>query len=73
LVAFVFATTHDALDVEALLGDLGIEVVPIPVPPAMGAGCGVALRLALADEARASEYVARAGIAVAARTEVQDV
>lgn len=72
-VAFGFDTTHDALDAEAVLGDLGIDVVPIPAPQAMGAGCGMALRLALADEARASEYVAAAGIAVAARTEVQDV
>ena len=72
-VALGFASTHDALDAEGLLGDVGIEVVPIPTPAAIGAGCGIALRLSPADEARASEYLARAGISVAARVDIEDV
>ena len=72
-VALGFASTHDALDAEGLLGDVGIEVVPIPTPAAIGAGCGIALRLDPSDDARASEYLARAGIQVAARVDIEDV
>jgi hypothetical protein len=72
-VAFGFASTHDALDAEGLLGDVGIEVVPIPTPASIGAGCGIALRLDPGDEARASEYLVRAGIQVAARVAIEDV
>ena len=72
-VALGFASTHDALDAEGLLGDVGIAVVPIPTPAAIGAGCGIALRLDPADEARALEYLARAGIQVAARVDIEDV
>ena len=48
-----FASTHDALDAEALLLDLGIDVVPIPAPKTLGTLCGIALRLEIADETRA--------------------
>ncbi len=68
-----FASTHDALDAEALLLDLGIDAVPIPAPKALGTLCGIALRLELADEKRALGYLADAGIGVAARGEVEDV
>jgi hypothetical protein len=68
-----FASTHDALDAEAFLGDVGIEVVPIPTPKTIGAGCGIALRLDPLDETRALEYLSRAGIEVAARTDMKDL
>ena len=45
-----FASTHDALDAEALLLDLGIDAVPIPAPKALGTLCGIALRIEPADE-----------------------
>jgi hypothetical protein len=68
-----FASTHDALDAETLLGDLGIEVVPIPVPKTIGSHCGIALRLEVADEERSVAYLDAAGIAVGARVHIQDV
>jgi hypothetical protein len=68
-----FASTHDALDAEALLLDLGIDAVPIPAPKILGTLCGIALRLEPADEKRALGYLVGAGIAVAARGEVEDV
>jgi hypothetical protein len=68
-----FATTHDALDAEALLLDLGIDVVPIPAPKTLGTLCGIALRLEIADEIRALAYLTAAEIAVGARGEVDDV
>jgi hypothetical protein len=68
-----FASTHDALDAEALLLDMGIEVVPIPAPKTLGTLCGIALRLEIADETRALTYLEGAGIAVGARGEVEDV
>jgi hypothetical protein len=68
-----FPSTHDALDAESLLGDLGIEVVPIPTPKSIGALCGIALRLAPADEERAAAYLQSAGITVSARATIFDV
>jgi len=68
-----FASTHDALDAEALLLDLGIDAVPIPAPKALGTLCGIALRLEPADEKRALSYLSDAGIGVAAHGEVEDV
>lgn len=68
-----FESTHDALDAETLLGDLGIEVVPIPAPKTIGARCGIALRMEVADEDRASVYLNAAGIAVVARVLIDDV
>ncbi len=68
-----FTSTHDALDAEALLLDMGIDVVPIPAPKSLGTLCGIALRLEIADELRASGYLADAGIVVEAHGEVEDV
>lgn len=68
-----FATTHDALDAEALLEDLGVAVTPIPAPSTLSAKCGIALRLAEADEARALEYLERAEIIVTGRTRIEDM
>ena len=70
---FGFGTTHDALDAEALLLDLGIDVVPVPAPKVIGAKCGIALRLEVTDEERALEYLAGADIAVTALGKVKDV
>jgi len=72
-VVLGFASTHDALDAEALLMDLGIDVVPIPAPKTLGTLCGIALRLEVPDETRALSYLSGAGIAVDARGEVEDV
>jgi len=71
--ALGFGSTHDALDAEQLLGDLGITVVPIPAPKTLGALCGIALRIELADEQRANAYLEAAGIGVTARTSIEDV
>jgi hypothetical protein len=68
-----FDSTHDALDAETLLGDLGIEAVPIPVPKTLGARCGIALRLELADEGRALGYLEGAGISVGGRVRIEDI
>ncbi len=68
-----FASTHDALDAEALLLDLGIDVTPVPAPPTVSARCGIALRLELADEDRAGGYLEAAGIQIAARAVIEDV
>ncbi len=70
---FAFSTTHDALDAEALLEDMGIDVVPIPAPPTVSAHCGIALRLAVADVQQALIYLARVGIEVVAQGVIDDV
>jgi len=71
--AFGFESTHEALDAEQLLGDLGIEVVPMPAPKTLGARCGIALRIELADEDRAAVYLDAAGILVRAKGRIEDV
>ena len=68
-----FPSTHLALDAEALLLDLGIEVVPVPAPAALGRMCGIALRLEPADVETALEYLERSGIEVAAKADITDV
>ena len=68
-----FESTHDALDAETLLGDLGIDVVPIPAPKSIGARCGIALRMEVADEDRAKGYLHAAGIEVVARVLIEDL
>ena len=70
---FGFATTHDALDAEALLGDMGVDVVPIPAPKEIGAQCGIALRLEPVQQQRALEYLDRAGIEVATVVDIWDI
>lgn len=70
---FTFSSTHDALDAEALLDDMGLEVVPIPAPPSLSANCGIALRVPVGDAERAGRYLARAGIAVAHQGTISDV
>lgn len=71
-VALGFATTHDALDAEALLEDMGIDVTPIPAPPEASATCGIALRLVPGDLDRALVYLDRVGIEVASQTAMED-
>ena len=70
---FGFASTHDALDAEALLEDMGIDVVPIPAPTTVSAQCGIALRVPVEQGERAATYLERAGISVVARVEIEDV
>lgn len=71
---FGFSTTHTALDAERLLKDLGVPVTPIPAPTFLGGAlCGIALRFELSDVDRAETLLERAGIAVDARGEMQDV
>jgi hypothetical protein len=71
-VAFGFSSTHDALGAETLLGDLGVDVVPIPAPTSIRSGCGIALRVDPDDEERVADYLERAGIAVAAVVDILD-
>ena len=68
-----FDSTHDALDAEALLGDLGIEVVPIPAPKVLGSLCGIALRIDPRDYGKAQRYLQNARIAIKSQAEVEDV
>lgn len=68
-----FDTTHDALDAESLLEDMGIAVAPMPAPSALGTKCGIALRLERADGERAASYLENAGIVVTARAIIEDV
>jgi len=68
-----FESTHDALNAEKILIDLGVDVVPIPAPKTIGAHCGIALRIELDDDDRASAYLGAAGIAVVARARIEDV
>jgi len=72
-VVLGFGSTHDALDAEALLEDLGIDVVPIPAPKALGALCGIALRIPPEQAERAQEYLRRADIMVVGTTSIEDV
>jgi hypothetical protein len=72
-VVLGFGSTHAALDAEALLLDLGIEVVPVPAPAALGKLCGIGLRLDPSDEMAAETYLERSGIGVTARAEIMDL
>lgn len=68
-----FGSTHDALDAEALLEDLGFTVTPIPAPPGLSATCGIALRIEMDDSERVHLYLDRAGISVARRGVIEDL
>lgn len=67
-----FASAHDALEGEALLADMGIEVVPVPAPKAFGALCGIALRVPSEQSERALRYLENGGIPVAGSTRDED-
>ncbi len=67
-----FASTHDALEAEAVLGDLGIEVTPIPAPAAMSAQCGIALRFPPDQEERVLRYLDAVGIEPAGCSTIED-
>ena len=71
-VVFGFESTHDALSAEALLEDMGIEIVTIPTPASIGTQCGIALRMPPEQSERAARYLANAGLRLAARAEIQD-
>lgn len=72
-VVFGFSSTHDALDAEALLDDMGIDVVPVPAPATVSARCGVALRVQGSDAERALRYLDNAGIEMVASAAIQDL
>jgi hypothetical protein len=72
-VVLGFPSTHDALNAETLLGDLGMEAIPIPTPKLLGALCGISLRLDPADETRATAYLASAGIQISGRADILDI
>jgi hypothetical protein len=73
-VVLGFLSTHDTLDAESLLDDLGMDVTPMPAPKSVGAPlCGLVLRLEPDDEMRALEYLERSGIQVVARGEILDI
>ena len=67
-----FSSTHSALDAEALLGDMGIDVVPIPAPATLSALCGIALRLPVEQRVRAEKYLENAGIGQVGSTVIED-
>lgn len=69
---FGFASTHEALDAEALLGKKGIEVVPIPAPAAVSANCGIALRVLECDGEQAERFLLEASLSPQADTEIED-
>jgi len=69
---FGFVSTHDALAAEALLKDMGVDVVPVPAPKSLGQLCGIALRVLPEESERASDLLEAAGIEVSAVGEVMD-
>lgn len=70
---FGFETTHRALDAEALLRDMGVQVIPVPAPKQLGAQCGIGLRVPEGEAERAQELLERAELAWSAMVSVQDV
>lgn len=71
-VVYGFASTHRALEAEALLGDMGIEVVAIPTPRSIGALCGIALRVTPDQSERAERYLNAAALEPSAAVEIED-
>ncbi len=72
-IVFGFGSTHHALDAEALLDDMGIEVVPIPTPASLGARCGIALRVPVGQAERARRYLDNAGTIPTSEAEITDI
>lgn len=72
-LVYGFETTHRALDAEALLRDMGVQVVPVPTPKSMGALCGIALRVERDEAERAETLLGRAGLAWSAKADHKDV
>ncbi len=70
---FGFGSTHDALAAEALLKDLGVQVVPVPAPKELGALCGIGLRLEPSDVERARRLLTNASMNWTAEVQVRDV
>lgn len=71
-LVFGFASTHDALEAEAVLGDMGVEVTPIPAPTELSSGCGIALRFPPEQEERVSRYLEAVGIVPTGRSLIED-
>lgn len=71
-VIFGFASTHEALDAEALLGDLGFDVVPVPSPAALSTRCGIALRVPAEEADRAIRYLDSGGLSPSGRADLED-
>lgn len=72
-VVYGFSSTHEALDAEALLDDMGVDVVPVPAPTTISATCGIALRVPEADAPRADKYLVNAGLVPGARVSILDL
>lgn len=72
-LVYGFETTHIALDAEALLRDMGVQVLPVPAPKTLGAQCGIALRVPRDEAERAEELLLRAAYRWSARTGIDDV
>lgn len=72
-MVYGFRSTHEALDAEALLDDLGVEVTPIPAPVTVSAVCGIALRVDLTDAPKADRYLLNAGLEPLAALEIEDI
>lgn len=71
--AYRFDATHEALDAEALLSGMGVEVRPIPAPPGQVGGCGIALRVPAEQAGQAERLLERAGMRWSSRVEMLDV
>lgn len=71
-LVFGFGSTHDALDAESLLEDMGIDVVPVPAPTELGKLCGIGLRVPPDQSERAGIYLQRAEIDVVGSVWIQD-
>jgi len=69
---FGFASTHQALDAEALFDDMGIDVVTIPTPAELGGLCGIALRVPPEQAERAERYLENVGIVPSAKLSIED-
>ena len=71
-VVLAFGSTRESLAAEATLASAGITIKVMPLPPHRGRLCGIALRVRPDDESPAIEVLARRGIEVMARDEIED-
>ena len=63
-VVILFAGTSHAVRAESLLVRAGVDCRLVPVPRQLSSDCGVCVRLEPADEERALEVLAGAGLEI---------
>lgn len=71
-VVYSFATTHDALSAEALLQDMGVDVVPVPTPPSLGGLCGISMRVPPEQAQHAERLLANAELQWSGKVDIED-